>query len=67
MNPYIDRNNVDRSNEIESCFIPTLEDIKDDPRFYAELVTDLLYHWSEGTAVTPIMDMARRHRFGERK
>ena len=44
MNYYIDINFKDRSQEIENVFQPTLEDIKNDPEFYAELVNDLIYH-----------------------
>ena len=58
-NPYIDVNGKDRSNQIETSFSPTLEDIKMDPEFYAELVNDLMFHWMYGTQITPLMDMAR--------
>ena len=61
MNPYIDINGIDRSREIENAFIPTIEDIKNDPEFYAELVNDLMYHWVYGTRETPLMDMAKRN------
>jgi len=54
-NPYIDNNNIDRSQEIEDMFQPTLEDIKNDPEFYAELVNDLMYHVKYGTGITQIM------------
>jgi len=54
-NPYIDTNNIDRSQEIEDMFQPTLEDIKNDPEFYAELVNDLMYHVKYGTSITKIM------------
>ena len=57
-NPYIDINNIDRSQEIEEAFMPTLEDIKNDPEFYAELVNDLMFHISHGTGTTQIMQMA---------
>lgn len=56
-NPYIDRNNIDRSQEIEDMFQPTLEDIKNDPEFYAELVNDLMYHVKYGTGITQIMQI----------
>jgi len=56
-NPYIDTNNIDRSQEIEDMFQPTLEDIKNDPEFYAELVNDLMYHVKYGTGVTQIMQI----------
>jgi hypothetical protein len=57
-NPYIDTNNIDRSQEIEDMFQPTLEDIKNDPEFYAELVNDLMFHIAHGTGTTQIMQMA---------
>ena len=57
-NPYIDTNNIDRSQEIEDMFQPTLEDIKNDPEFYAELVNDLMYHVKYDTGITQIMKMA---------
>jgi hypothetical protein len=56
-NPYIDTNNIDRSQEIEDMFQPTLDDIKNDPEFYAELVNDLMYHVKYGTGVTQIMQI----------
>jgi hypothetical protein len=59
MNYYIDLNGKDRSQEIENAFSPTLEDIKNDPEFYAELVNDLMAHWMYGTFETPIMNMAK--------
>lgn len=59
MNPYLDIDYVDRTEEIEAAFAPTLEDIKHDPEFYAELVNDLMYHWAYGTRETPLMWMAK--------
>ena len=59
-NPYIDIQGVDRTAEIEAQFQPTLEDIKADPAYYSELVTDLLYHWVYGTRETALMVMAKR-------
>lgn len=53
--PYIDANNVDRTDEIENAFEPTLKDISNDPGFYAELVNDLLYFYLHGTSQTPLM------------
>lgn len=50
----------DLTNEIETAFHPTLQDIKQDPAFYAELVTDLLYHWIYQTGKTAVMDTAKR-------
>mgnify|MGYP003326755196 FL=1 len=65
MNYYIDIDGNDRSQEIENAFAPTLEDIKNDPEFYAELVNDLMYHWMYGTFETPLMVMAKRnHKIG---
>jgi len=55
----------DRSQEIENQFSPTLEDIRNDPEFYAELVNDLMYHWMYGTRETPLMVMAKNnHKIG---
>ncbi len=53
-NPYIDANNIDRAKQIERAFAPTLEDIYDDPHFYAELVNDLMFHWVYGTQETKL-------------
>jgi hypothetical protein len=61
MNYYIDITFKDRSQEIENAFQPTLEDIKNDPEFYAELVNDLMYHWIYGTRETPMMNLARQN------
>ena len=61
MNLYIDIDGIDRSKQIEDAFTPTLDDIKDDPEFYAELVNDLMYHWVYGTHETPLMVMAKRN------
>jgi len=58
MNYYIDINGINRSQEIANAFQPTLEDIKNDPEFYAELVNDLMYHVKYGTGTTQIMKMA---------
>ena len=57
---YIDANYINRTAEIEEAFTPTLEDIKNDPEFYAELVNDLMYHWVYGTRETPLMINAKR-------
>ena len=59
-NPYIDITGVDRSKQIEDAFASTLEDIKNDPEFYAELVNDLLFHWVYGTRETPLMIKAKK-------
>ena len=61
MNPYIDLNNRDRSNEIDAAFIPTFEDILEDPHLYAELVNDLMFHWMYGTRETELMVMAKQN------
>lgn len=60
-NPYIDQNYIDRSLQVDNAFTPTLEDVKADPAFYAELVNDLLYHWVYGTRETKLMIMAREN------
>ena len=60
-NPYLDMDYVDRRQQVKDAFEPTLEDIKNDPEFYAELVNDLMYHWVYGTRETPLMDMAKRN------
>ena len=59
--PYIDINYKDRSAEVEAAFAPTLEDIKNDPEFYAELVNDLMFHWMHGTRETPLMNMIKEN------
>ena len=58
-NPYIDANNIDRAKQIECAFAPTLEDIQNDPTFYAELVNDLMFHWVYGTQETKLMLSAK--------
>ena len=64
-NYYLDIDWKDRSQEIENAFSPTLEDIKNDPEFYAELVNDLLFHWMYGTKETPLMNVVKRiHKIG---
>ncbi len=60
-NPYIDINGIDRTKQIEDSFIPTLEDIKNDPEFYTELVNDLMYHWIYSTRETPLMIIAKKN------
>lgn len=60
-NPYIDLNYIDRTKEVEDAFAPTLEDIKNDPEFYAELVNDLMFHWVYGTRETPMMNFAKQN------
>jgi len=59
-NPYLDMYFVDRTEEIEALYKPTLEDIKRDPEFYADLVNDLLFHWVYGTKETPNMVMVKK-------
>ena len=61
INPYIDLDYNDRTKQVEDAFAPTLEDIKNDPEFYAELVNDLMFHWLYGTRDTPLMNMAKRN------
>jgi hypothetical protein len=60
-NYYLDINWKDRTVEIENEFSPTLEDIKNDPEFYAELVNDLMFHWMYGTKEIPLMNLAKRN------
>jgi hypothetical protein len=59
--PYLDMDYVDRTKQIEDSFEPTLEDVKNDPEFYAELVNDLMYHWVYGTRETQLMIMAKNN------
>lgn len=66
-NPYLDSNYVDRTKQIEESFEPTLEDIKNDPQFYAELVNDLLFHWMYGTRETPLMIRAKENMLNTKK
>lgn len=66
MNPYIDINGVDRTNEIEELFLPTVEDIHSDPQFYAELVNDLMFHWVYGTRETQMMVIAKKNLVNKR-
>jgi len=61
INYYLDSNYKDRSKEVTDAFKPTLQDIKEDPEFYAELVTDLMYHWVYGTRETPLMNLAKKN------
>jgi hypothetical protein len=58
-NPYLDLNYVDRSNEIDQLFEKTVDDIQRDPKLYAELVNDLMFHWVYGTRETRVMNMAK--------
>jgi len=44
-----------KTDEIEKAYQPTLEEIKADPEFYAELINDLLFHWIYGTRETKLM------------
>lgn len=65
-NPYLDQNYVDRTSEVEAQFQSTLDDIKRDPEFYAELVNDLLFHWIHGTLATPLMVDVKKSFLGEK-
>jgi hypothetical protein len=65
--PYIDLNYKDRTSEVEAAFAPTLEDIKNDPEFYAELVNDLMFHWMHGTQETGLMIMAKKNQINKFK
>jgi hypothetical protein len=62
-NPYIDKNGVDRTDEIENEFLPTLHDLQNDPKLFAFLVNDLLYYYVHGTGETPLMDLVKNHMF----
>jgi len=66
-NPYLDMYYVDRTDEIDAAFEPTLKGIKADPQFYAELVNDLMFHWIYGTKETALMVMARKNMFEQLK
>ena len=59
-NYYIDIDGNDRSKEVDNAFLPTIQDMKNDPEFYAELVNDLLFHWVYGTYETPLMFKAKK-------
>ena len=61
MKCYLDSNYIDRTDQIEAAFPKTLQEIKNDPSLYAELVNDLMYHWVYGTRETPLMVMAKRN------
>jgi len=61
MNPYLDLNYVDRTEQVEALYEPTLEDIKRDPQFYSELINDLMFHWVYGTRETELMNMAKKN------
>lgn len=54
-NPYIDINFKDRSAEAVTLMTSIEEDIKNDPQFYAEILTDMYLHWKYGTRETPMM------------
>jgi hypothetical protein len=60
-NPYLDLNYVDRTEQVEREYAPTLNDIQNDPEFYAELVNDLLFHWVYGTRETALMITAKKN------
>mgnify|MGYP003337926896 CR=1 FL=1 len=67
MNPYLDINWIDRTDQVEAAFNPTLEEIQNDPKFYAELINDLMFHWVYATRETPLMLMARKNMFENQK
>ena len=67
MNPYIDINRVDRTDEVEAAFTPILEEIQLDPQFYAELINDLMFHWVHGTRETALMIMAKKNMLRHQK
>jgi len=61
MNPYLDINYVDRTEEIKKMFDETLEDMRNDPCIYAEVVNDLLFHWVYGTRETELMHLFKKN------
>ena len=65
MNPYLDINYVDRTDLVQELFEPTLDELKKDPEFYAELVNDLMMHWVFGTRETKIMNSAKQSFFNK--
>jgi hypothetical protein len=54
-NPYFDRNNVDRGDEMDALFPTVFADLKSDANIYAGLVIHLLFHWVYGTGETGLM------------
>ncbi len=65
MNPYLDINYIDRTDLVEELFEPTLDELKKDPKFYAELVNDLMMHWVFGTRETKTMNIAKQSFFNK--
>jgi hypothetical protein len=55
MNPYLDINYRDRTQEIEDMFRHTLEEVKNDPKKYSQLINDLMFHWMFGICETKLM------------
>ena len=55
MNPYLDINYKDRTQEIENMFGPTLEEVKNNPEKYTQLINDLMFHWMFGIYETKLM------------
>ena len=55
MNPYLDINYKDRTEEIENMFGPTLEEVKNNPEKYTQLINDLMFHWMFGICETKLM------------
>ena len=56
-NPYLDSNFNDLTNQVETLTETVLADIKNDPQYYAELITDLYFKWKHNTFETPLMVM----------
>ena len=67
MNPYLDINYVDRTEEIEEAFLPTLEEVQNNPEFYTRLLIDLMSHWIHGTRETSTMINAKHFVFNLKK
>ena len=59
-NPYLDMNYQDRTDQIQSLFDKTVDDMKRDPELYAEVFNDLLFHWIYGTRETVLMNMFKQ-------
>jgi hypothetical protein len=54
-NPYLDSDFKDLTKDAERLSQSVLVDIHNDPHYYAELVSDLYFHWKHNTFETPLM------------
>ena len=59
-NPYLDLNFKDRTNEVEELKIKVLDSLKTPTNeksleLFAELISDMFFHWTEGTFETDLM------------